>query len=1731
MRRLVRQRLVGNCAVIGLLVALGAACSDAGSGTEITRQSSALSFGSGPMHGQLLQKKGAVSPISAVGTKSAPFGARLQYFGGRVVSNAQVVQVIYGTGRYLPQVTSTGSPSMATFYQGVLNSPYVDWLREYDTLAVFGPNSGQVIRRGSFASQVTIIPSPQNNGPVIDDTNIQAELAAQIAAGNIPAPTHDALGNNNTYYAIFFPFGKTITIQGFGSCSSFCAYHGTVASVPGFGEVYYGVHPDMEPGSGCEFGCGAAATAFGNYTQVASHELVETITDAEVGLAAVVGPPLAWYDPNFGEIGDICNDQNAQMVGGDGVTYDVQTEFSNSQNDCIASVPGLSPLTVDSGGQTCGLAPTTAHVTVLGGPGAFTGDVALSLINVSPPTPPGGEITATFDPNPIPAVTATGGSSTMRIQATPSTPQGTYTLTVQATDGTTTVTATTSLIVIAAPPNAPTLLSPPDGTDGASSTPTFSWSSVGDSVSYTLEVLNGSGCTGAAARTYQTGNTSFTVPPGDALGIFQPYSWRVTAANACSSTGLTSACFNFVTESCVGGEGISNGGFENGLTGWSIDANVPSPVISTTLPHSGSNAVQLGNIVTGFEPFGDSAISQIVTIGPGTPTLVFWMWGLSTDSVVFDQQYVRVTPISPPGPMVELMRDADRLQTYERRELSLAQFAGQTVQITFGVHQDGANDVTGMVIDDISLSNANCGPPDFAIHAAPVGATGVCAGSALDYTVSVESVHGPNFTSPVRLSAVNLPPGTTATFARNPIAPGESTTMTLVTARPTPRNSYDFQVSGTAVTPPPDGARTAALSIAIDDNAPTAPQTLSPRDGDVNLPRRPTLSWTAPLVPDAQHAPTAMSPQFLWQLAANTAPKTKAPIGASFGAAQYHLQVARDAGFTQLVVDTTTTETTFTVPVDLDTGREYFWRVNGSNLCGTSAYSAAARFLVGACSEGWSAATDAPIPNGISQSTAVVAGNGVLYLIGGGVGFGPDTHIDQVWAYDANTNGWSRKTDVPSPGVGSNFGSAALVGGKIYVFGGITGQFGIVHRALWIYDVASDSWSRGADLPIENFGAAVAAINGKIYLAFGSGFVNQTWQYDPATNAYTRRADAPFVPQPQRLHGVALGGEMHAFAGGFSGTSHVIYNPSVDQWRLGPDMPVGVTDPAVGVLGGKALVVGGQPQALTQIFDPATNTWSQGAPIAGAVGGVDNTTGGVIGKTFHLVGGFTQGFPTDAHWQLHVCNVGELSSAAFLPFVVDGNGSVSGVSNERTSLLVDNVSGLPMSATCVLYNNNGTIDSSLTLNVAANETRTVTDVIRALRGATTVQNVVGSVAIFGSEVFQATASLLTNDTSDNALEDGQPLAGNTAGFIPLIQSQSYKTQTVFSNLSSGTALLQLVAYPPAGGDIPSVATLVTLAPHQTVNYLDIVSQLRLPRSASSGQLSWSANRPIGVTARDKVPNKSYSGFQPVRRLADAASRVTIPFVEDSTTFSSALELNNPGTIPANVTVRFSDAATGVVSSRDLVVAINSAVPIADVIRWALRSTSTTPSGKRGFIVIDTPQAVTAQARLVTRANSDPAIPDQLTALGGAFSPLLLQVSSFSAVAGAATLSDTVAAAALTPAATTAGKGGGGGGGASGGGSGGGTSSTPASRFAVSNPSNDPITVEIDALNASGTVAAPPFLITVAPQGQFLTDNLAASIALPPIFLGSVVVHSSTPILIYNHRRSGAVGATVPVHGL
>lgn len=140
---------------------------------------------------------------------------------------------------------------------------------------------------------------------------------------------------------------------------------------------------------------------------------------------------------------------------------------------------------------------------------------------------------------------------------------------------------------------------------------------------------------------------------------------------------------------------------------------------------------------------------------------------------------------------------------------------------------------------------------------------------------------------------------------------------------------------------------------------------------------------------------------------------------------------------------------------------------------------------------------------------------------------------------------------------------------KIYVFGGDDGITGLNYNITQIYDIASNTWTTGANMPdVRSFAASgYIPANGKIYIVSGynTGSVNSaqpnTWQYNPVTNTWTDlTVSAPF-PHP---------------AGGF----------------------------AYGVINNKLYVAGGRDAGnmvinLTWVYDPVTNTYTQLAPEPG----------------------------------------------------------------------------------------------------------------------------------------------------------------------------------------------------------------------------------------------------------------------------------------------------------------------------------------------------------------------------------------------------------------------------------------------------------------------------------------------------------------------------------------------------
>jgi len=279
--------------------------------------------------------------------------------------------------------------------------------------------------------------------------------------------------------------------------------------------------------------------------------------------------------------------------------------------------------------------------------------------------------------------------------------------------------------------------------------------------------------------------------------------------------------------------------------------------------------------------------------------------------------------------------------------------------------------------------------------------------------------------------------------------------------------------------------------------------------------------------------------------------------------------------------------------------------------------------------ESWSTNLPIPVANGTSQTTTVTD-NSLIYVIGGGIGGGPDVRLNLLNIYNPSIDAWSQGSPIPLPDGISAFGAAVQMTDPntgdptIYVFGGLhgPGEAPGVLNTLWKYDIPNNNWSAGANLPAPRWGSAVAAtVNASgtpiIIIAGGENdafqIVDTTWAYDPAADAYTTGLASMPNGGDYRIHGAAdQNGLVHALSGGISLAAHYVYDPVANSWSIGPAIPQPVLDPgAVTAPSGLIYVTGSQSGgAYTQIFDPNAGTWSSGPNLP--TGPLNSTSSAVI---------------------------------------------------------------------------------------------------------------------------------------------------------------------------------------------------------------------------------------------------------------------------------------------------------------------------------------------------------------------------------------------------------------------------------------------------------------------------------------------------------------------------------------
>ena len=223
--------------------------------------------------------------------------------------------------------------------------------------------------------------------------------------------------------------------------------------------------------------------------------------------------------------------------------------------------------------------------------------------------------------------------------------------------------------------------------------------------------------------------------------------------------------------------------------------------------------------------------------------------------------------------------------------------------------------------------------------------------------------------------------------------------------------------------------------------------------------------------------------------------------------------------------------------------------------------------------------TRAPFPVAAEELYGITAG-GKLYVFGGQeLGW---KSLGLVYEYDPATDRWTRRKDMPLP---AHHAALAELDGRIYVIGGFVVPRGDKQGNppgwepidnVWEFDPRSDQWRALAPLPSKRGSAVAAAVNGRIYVIGGAA------NHPGSGETFIDRTRG----RPS-LHRAVPTNEM--------------YDPATNRWTARNPMPTARNHAAAGVVNGRIYVIGGRLGSvfmstasntdIVEEYDPASDQW------------------------------------------------------------------------------------------------------------------------------------------------------------------------------------------------------------------------------------------------------------------------------------------------------------------------------------------------------------------------------------------------------------------------------------------------------------------------------------------------------------------------------------------------------------
>jgi N-acetylneuraminic acid mutarotase len=180
-------------------------------------------------------------------------------------------------------------------------------------------------------------------------------------------------------------------------------------------------------------------------------------------------------------------------------------------------------------------------------------------------------------------------------------------------------------------------------------------------------------------------------------------------------------------------------------------------------------------------------------------------------------------------------------------------------------------------------------------------------------------------------------------------------------------------------------------------------------------------------------------------------------------------------------------------------------------------------------------------------------------------------------------------------GVGRHRAVGVSIHNKGYIgLGHVNGTgVDISYKDWWEYDPASNSWTQKADFPIADHGAVAFSVDKKGYVGGGSYLNGEFWCYDPQMNTWTPIATCPITPGDMQGFNVGNKGYVYQYS------EIAEYDPATNTWTQMADAPVSFMAWCCAFsVGSSGFIKSG---ASFYEFKPSQNTWIMRASCPGTM--------------------------------------------------------------------------------------------------------------------------------------------------------------------------------------------------------------------------------------------------------------------------------------------------------------------------------------------------------------------------------------------------------------------------------------------------------------------------------------------------------------------------------------------------